>query len=41
MPQPRSAFQVTAARSELQSVFRKVGVNRQQDLIRLLASFRT
>jgi len=32
--------QVTTARSQLQSVFRKVGVNRQQDLIRLLASLR-
>ena len=33
--------QVTTARSQLKSVFRKVGVNRQQDLIRLLASLRT
>ena len=33
--------QVTTARSQLKSVFRKVGVNRQQDLVRLLASLRT
>lgn len=33
--------QVTTARSQLQSVFRKMGVNRQQDLIRLLTSMRT
>jgi DNA-binding CsgD family transcriptional regulator len=32
--------QVTTARSQLQSVFRKVGVNRQQDLTRILASLR-
>jgi DNA-binding CsgD family transcriptional regulator len=32
--------QVTTARSQLKSVFRKVGVNRQQDLVRLLASLR-
>jgi DNA-binding CsgD family transcriptional regulator len=32
--------QVTTARSQLKSVFRKVGVNRQQDLTRILASLR-
>ena len=32
--------QVTTARTQLKSVFRKVGVNRQQDLIRLLTSLR-
>ena len=32
--------QVTTARSQLKSVFRKVGVNRQQDLVRLLATLR-
>ena len=32
--------QVTTARSQLKSVFRKVGVNRQQDLVRLLTSLR-
>jgi DNA-binding CsgD family transcriptional regulator len=32
--------QVTTVRSQLQAVFRKIGVNRQQDLMRLLASLR-
>lgn len=31
-------IQVTTARSELKSVFRKLGVNRQQDLVRLLTT---
>jgi DNA-binding CsgD family transcriptional regulator len=32
--------QVNTARSQLKSVFRKIGVNRQQDLVRLLTSLR-
>ena len=34
-------IQPSTARAHLKAVFRKVGVNRQQDLVRLLASLST